>query len=93
MRICPFQKLSANIFRLATVDDVTSFEKDGGPTAKHKLLLINFSLIMIYAVSCGYSQSPLYRHPVIVLIRPHDTSHYYGQFALSQVGKKALTFL
>ena len=48
---------------------------------------------MIYSVSCGYSQSPLYRHPVIVLIRPHDTSHYYGQFALSQVGKKALTFL
>ena len=48
---------------------------------------------MIYSVSCGYSQSPLYRHPVIVLVRPHETSHYYGQFALSQVGKKALTFL
>lgn len=30
--------------------------------------------------------------PVIVLIRPRDTSHYYGQFALSQGGEKAHTF-
>lgn len=44
MRICPFQKLSANIFRLATVDDVTSFEKDGGPTAKHKLSRKNLAM-------------------------------------------------